>query len=297
MVDTDRRFVETMDAALPRGAMVFEFPPTKFPETGRVGLMADYEHLVPYLLGSQLRYSYGTDKGRARETWQDAVASLGPRELAEALEAYGFSAILIDRRALDHLGTPTSSTDFSPRAGKSSPTSAAGRVALRLDPARTPRLPDTPPLFGRSWLGSPLGETRWSRGEDGLVVRSTTRVDPARSAHFSFTLFAPDSRLVTLRRGTATIAEWTVGAEGRAGLASAHAGARRNAADVRHRAGRAATHGRWKAETRAVRAGWRQAGGWREKQDARHERRGCGGRDLDLHCRAGLPGRAHAGEP
>lgn len=213
-VSEDRRLVAAMEAVLPRGAMVFQYPPTKFPETAPAGLMGFYEHLVPYLFSSRLRFSHGTDKGRARETWQEDVASLSAREMVTALEEYGFSAILVCRRGLTTWDADLVQTIR--REGRSviAEEPEQGRVVLRLEPSPTPRLPHTPPLFTRGWHGSRLGEARWTHNPNALVVLH----NPGQSGwtvRFSFTLLAPDTRVVSLARDKTTIARWDVDSTGR----------------------------------------------------------------------------------
>ena len=98
-VAADRVFVEKLESLLPPGAMLFMMPLTEFPEGRPVLRAAEYEHLRPYLFSRQLRFSFGTDKGRAREQWQLDVAAQPPVAMSEALEACGFAGILLNRRA------------------------------------------------------------------------------------------------------------------------------------------------------------------------------------------------------
>ena len=71
-VAADREFVARMEAALPRGAMVFQLPIMDYPESPSQG-MGSCDHLRPYLHSRQLRFSFGSMKGRPREQWQQAV--------------------------------------------------------------------------------------------------------------------------------------------------------------------------------------------------------------------------------
>jgi hypothetical protein len=71
-VEADRAFVAQMEAALPAGAMIFQLPIMEYPEAPLPGV-PPYDHFRPYLYSKQLRFSFGSMKGRPREQWQQAV--------------------------------------------------------------------------------------------------------------------------------------------------------------------------------------------------------------------------------
>jgi hypothetical protein len=71
-VAADREFTERIEAALPSGSMVFQLPVMDFPESPLPG-MAPYDHFRPYLYSRNLRYSFGSMKGRERDRWQREV--------------------------------------------------------------------------------------------------------------------------------------------------------------------------------------------------------------------------------
>ncbi len=81
--------------------MLFQLPVVDFPEGLRVREASDYEHLRPYLHSRQLRFSYGSDKGRPREAWQRRVEALEPEAMADALERMGFAGLLVIRKAYE----------------------------------------------------------------------------------------------------------------------------------------------------------------------------------------------------
>ncbi len=99
IVDSDRHFVRSLEAALPAGAMLFQVPVMEFPEGPRIRGATDYEHLRPYLFSSNLRFSYGSDKGHRREAWQERVYDLEAEPLADTLERLGFAGLLVNRKA------------------------------------------------------------------------------------------------------------------------------------------------------------------------------------------------------
>jgi phosphoglycerol transferase len=102
--ERDREFFPALEAALPKGAMVFEFPVKDYPEMGPIREMGDYEHFRPILHTQDLRVSYGAIKGRGDTTWQKALTSKTPEEIRATLEKHGFAAILINRKAYEDAG-------------------------------------------------------------------------------------------------------------------------------------------------------------------------------------------------
>jgi len=95
----DEGFVREVEAALPAGASLFMLPVQPFPEWPRQNRMRDYEHFRPYLHSRRLRFSYGTDRGRVQEEWQNAVASQEPAAMIASLERFGFAGVLLNREA------------------------------------------------------------------------------------------------------------------------------------------------------------------------------------------------------
>jgi phosphoglycerol transferase len=100
-VASDATFARSLEAALPDGAMLFQLPVVPFPEGPRVLKATDYEHLRPYLYTRQLRFSYGSDKGDARNAWQERAAALDAEPLADALERIGFAGLIVNRKAYE----------------------------------------------------------------------------------------------------------------------------------------------------------------------------------------------------
>jgi hypothetical protein len=121
-VAADREFTARMEAALPEGAMVFQLPVMEFPESPAPGV-PPYDHFRPYLYSRNLRYSFGSMKGRDRERWQAAVqgkllegatidqqaqqirVNLSNARIAvDELRRLGFSAIYINRNGFPDRG-------------------------------------------------------------------------------------------------------------------------------------------------------------------------------------------------
>lgn len=121
-VAADREFAAKMEAALPDGAMVFQMPVMEFPESPAPGVPS-YDHFRPYLYSRNLRYSFGSMKGRERERWQAAVQGKlledatidqqaqqirinlsNARIAVDELRRLGFSAIYINRNGFPDRG-------------------------------------------------------------------------------------------------------------------------------------------------------------------------------------------------
>jgi phosphoglycerol transferase len=121
-VAADREFTEKMEAALPANAMVFQLPVMDFPESPLPGIPS-YDHFRPYLYSNQLRFSYGSMKGRERERWQHDLQrqlvegatvnqeakriqfnSVNVQRAVDELQRLGFKAIYINRNGFPDRG-------------------------------------------------------------------------------------------------------------------------------------------------------------------------------------------------
>jgi phosphoglycerol transferase len=98
-LESSRAFVADLERALPRDAMVFQFPVATFPEAGPTGTLPDYSLALPYILGDgSLRWSYGGIRGRESD-WQLWWAQQPLPQMLRGLAAAGFDAVTVDRRA------------------------------------------------------------------------------------------------------------------------------------------------------------------------------------------------------
>jgi hypothetical protein len=121
-VEADREFTGKMEAALPAGAMVFQMPVMEFPESPLPGVPS-YDHFRPYLYSKNLRFSFGSMKGREREKWQAAlqakffesatldqqtgmirVNEANARAAIDELKRLGFTAIYVNRNGFPDRG-------------------------------------------------------------------------------------------------------------------------------------------------------------------------------------------------
>ncbi|MGI8729230.1 MAG: hypothetical protein ACR2LK_04470 [Solirubrobacteraceae bacterium] len=109
---SDRAFVAAIERQMPAGAEIFQMPYTPFPGNPRIVELPDQDLLRPYIQSSDLRWSYGSMKGRP-EDWVDDFYGLAEEQVAAltvpvssdrppqadvaALAAAGFEGIYIDR--------------------------------------------------------------------------------------------------------------------------------------------------------------------------------------------------------
>ncbi|HVF71492.1 MAG TPA: hypothetical protein VM940_07765 [Chthoniobacterales bacterium] len=195
LLAADREFGAAMQSALPAGTMIFQLPVMEYPESGPIELMGDYEHFRPYLHTQSLRYSYGSDKGRPRERWQREVAELDPFRMIDALERYGFGAILVNKK-----GYPSSAAQLIAGLGRAGRQTLVAESAdffcVRLTPAADALLP---PEFDSHWFGleASNGSTwRWCDASSTIFLHNG---EGARSVHISFGLQSSGTRRIVIR--------------------------------------------------------------------------------------------------
>ena len=91
------RFVAQIEAALPPGSSIFQYPRFPFPEHDPIEKLTDYAEFMPYLHSKKLRWSYGTMKRRRGDAWQANIFSMPPIQAIDALVQAGFAGIYVAR--------------------------------------------------------------------------------------------------------------------------------------------------------------------------------------------------------
>ena len=81
--------VETLERALPDGAMVLQLPFRTYMSESDFGRMKQYDHFKPYLVSEHLRFSYPA-LSNEQVRWQQAATGLDLRTLTSRLAARGF---------------------------------------------------------------------------------------------------------------------------------------------------------------------------------------------------------------
>ncbi len=85
------------DGATP-GAMVFQLPYVRWPESAPLRNLASYEHARGYVHTNSLRWSFGCMKGRETDEWARHVSILPTEQLLEHVVAAGFDGLMLDTR-------------------------------------------------------------------------------------------------------------------------------------------------------------------------------------------------------
>lgn len=96
VAEGDLAFVTRVEASVPRGSAILQLPYMAFPESPGVYRLSDYDQLRPYLHSQDLRWSYGTVKGRPTD-WHRAVRAYPLGALLAGVAASGFDGIVVDR--------------------------------------------------------------------------------------------------------------------------------------------------------------------------------------------------------
>jgi len=97
---SDANFVAAIESSVKDGALIYQMPYHEYPEGAPVNNMADYQLFVGYVHSNNLRWSFGSIKGRDGSDWNNtAYSQLTAQDTVEYLQNSGFSGIYIDRRA------------------------------------------------------------------------------------------------------------------------------------------------------------------------------------------------------
>jgi phosphoglycerol transferase len=126
---SDREFVQSIEAQLPPQAMIFQFPYAGFPTVKGSGKMKEYDHFRGYLHSSQLRWSFGAIRGRQADLWQQDIAAKPLAEAVTSLAQAGFSGIYVDRFGYEDNGKKLES-ELAPLLGAATSISRDERLVF-----------------------------------------------------------------------------------------------------------------------------------------------------------------------
>ena len=147
-----RELSANLESALPTDALVFQLPAAPFPEAGRIAGMPDYEHALPFLGSTTLRFSYGHLRTAAAHRWERHVARQSAPEMIAALQRAGFAALWIDRRGFSDQAVPLVAALRAAGLRELSVPAALPLNVFRLTPAGAPSQPDlTDPRLQEPW--------------------------------------------------------------------------------------------------------------------------------------------------
>lgn len=97
--DSDEKFVSYIESSVNEGSMIYQLPYHKYPEGESQNEMWDYHLFIGYLHSDNLKWSYGSVKGRQGDDWNYNVGHMTEERMVSTLNDAGFAGIYIDRRA------------------------------------------------------------------------------------------------------------------------------------------------------------------------------------------------------
>lgn len=195
---SDRAFVGEVERRLPKGAMVYQMPYQRYPETGRQVHLDNYDPARGYLNSRDLRWSYGHVKGREGDRWMLALREVPIEGQVDIVARSGFSAMVVDRRGFEDRGKAVEEA-LRARLGAPIAASADGQmVAYAVTPTGNKPVPyaEVLPAFERVDFSAPAipksiaklsgmsVHEPWGRWTEGPLVR----IDLAQPLPREFTL-------------------------------------------------------------------------------------------------------------
>jgi phosphoglycerol transferase len=187
----ERQVVRTLEAQLPMGASVFQFPITSFPPDGGRLQMGAYDHARPFLWSSHLRWSWPTFSHR-HHAWDQQLLALPHAEWARRLVLSGFDAVWIDRNGADDRGAALESALLGAGAVRVAPQVSARYGLVDLAPVKSSlqqelgnagfaqaaaaAMPVAAVDYGQGFYAPEMGQGgrqfRWMQREANLSVRN-----------------------------------------------------------------------------------------------------------------------------
>jgi hypothetical protein len=165
LYESDKQFGMKLENLLPRGAMVFNFPVVELPERGT------YAIFRPTFFTDNIRYSFGSIVGRARDTWQLELEKLPLNLVVENLKKYGFSGILIYRGgglSDDQIRAANQASDFFKQNQFSRIMSPAGDFEFfAFNPNPTPLFPPVQPIYVNNWWSTRIQPASFTNAFEG----------------------------------------------------------------------------------------------------------------------------------
>jgi putative flippase GtrA len=93
----ERDFVKTIEASLPAGAMIYQYPYSQYLRNSKHYGWGAFSHVRLYLHSTALRWSNGAAKNSPVENWHFRLTVLPLENLLNEIEAVGFAGLVIDR--------------------------------------------------------------------------------------------------------------------------------------------------------------------------------------------------------
>ena len=158
-------FSNQMNKSLDTNCPVLQLPIMKFPESGSIGAISDYDHFWLYLTDSQRKFSYGAVKGTQQANWQDRIETKTVKKIASQAAAVGYCAVVVDFRGYE--STVDTGNAWIKAAGKPIAVSKTTRLAaFKIDPKLT-----------NKYAQESLVTLTWKGNADAGVVQSGKQID------------------------------------------------------------------------------------------------------------------------
>ena len=94
-----KEFSNQLNKKLGKDCPVLQLPIMRFPESGNIGDVTDYDHFWLYLSNPERKYSYGAVKGSQQANWQNQIETKTVKKIAAQAAAVGYCAVVVDLRA------------------------------------------------------------------------------------------------------------------------------------------------------------------------------------------------------
>ncbi|MYN09588.1 DUF7024 domain-containing protein [Pseudoduganella aquatica] len=134
-------FVRAIEAALPRGAAIYQLPYMPFPEVPQLHQMSVYDHMRGYLHSKELSWSYAGMKGREGDLFYRHLDSQPMAQQLATIAKLGFSGIYLNRDGYADQGAAAVAELSALTGAPPALARADGKVVFFRVPA-----PATPPL-------------------------------------------------------------------------------------------------------------------------------------------------------
>lgn len=96
----DKEFIAQIESAVPAGAAIWQMPYMPFPESVPINEMKEYAPMIGYIHSNNLRWSYGSIKGREWDSEYEKISNLSINEELDAIKDKGCAGIYIDIRGM-----------------------------------------------------------------------------------------------------------------------------------------------------------------------------------------------------
>lgn len=100
----DKKFVEAIEAFLPKGAGIYQTPYSLYPEVPPIHNMPEYALMIGFLHSKDLRWSYGGMKGRIPDKFFQKLEAEPIEERLKIIRKLGFQGIYVDNRGFSDAG-------------------------------------------------------------------------------------------------------------------------------------------------------------------------------------------------